>query len=313
MKSPVVQSRSMRNLLEQANRIAAFPTTILIEGPTGAGKEVIADFIHQMSPRNTMPFIKINCAALPETLIESELFGYENGAFTGAKRDGNPGLFELADKGTLLLDEIAELPATLQVKLLRVLQDREVRRIGSSFIRTVDVRILASTNCNLLERVRTGHFREDLYYRLHVVKLVVPPLKERAEDILPLCSYYLNEFCDTYKIVRQLDQTVIDFLQNYDYPGNVRELRNIIEYACVNTSEERISLEHLPIEVQFKRSTSDFDDEYSLEARLHALEGELITRALKHSRSVREASKRLQISHPTLLRKMKKHGITGRV
>ncbi|MCY0894574.1 MAG: sigma 54-interacting transcriptional regulator [Acidibacillus sp.] len=308
MEQPIAQSPIMRTLLEQAARVAAFPTTILIEGPTGAGKEVISDFIHHMSPRNTMPFIKINCAALPETLMESELFGYENGAFTGAKRDGNPGLFELADKGTLLLDEIGELPPTLQVKLLRVLQNREVRRIGSSFIRTVDVRILASTNCNLLENVHSGKFREDLYYRLNVVKLSVPPLMNRPEDILPLCHFYLKEFCDTYKIIRQLDSTANNFLQHYDYPGNVRELRNMIEHACVITSDTWVRMQHLPIETRIKEPISQ---EYSLETKLHALENEVIVRALKRSRSVREASKLLQISHSTLLRKMKKHGISA--
>ncbi|GAX90062.1 sigma-54 interaction domain-containing protein [Effusibacillus lacus] len=300
----IVKSSAMQTLFHQAKRIASFPSTVLIEGETGSGKEVVAELIHQQSPRSNMPFIKINCGAIPESLLESELFGYERGAFTGAKREGNPGLFELADKGTLLLDEIGELPFPLQAKLLRVLQEREIRRVGGSWSKPVDVRIIASTNQNLHKMVEQGRFREDLYYRLHVAYIFVPPLRKRREDILPLLEYYLEKICREFQIVRRFTSETLELLLNHSYPGNVRELRNLVEGLCVSTEGEWITPDVLPAYLHKQHEYPD-----SLQAQIDETERRVIQQALQKQGSVRKAAKMLQISHATLLRKMQKHGI----
>ena len=239
--SVVMKSSIMLELFERTKRIAQFPSTVLIEGETGVGKEVFATLLHQNSPRADMPFIKINCGAIPETLLESELFGYERGAFTGAKNEGNPGLFELADKGTLLLDEVGELSPSLQVKLLRVLQEREIRRVGGSWSKPIDVRVIASTNRDLKQLVKEQIFREDLFYRFNVARLYIPPLRKHRDDIGPLLDYYLDKICSEYQIKRWLDDEAKDLLLSHHYPGNIRELRNLIEGLCVTSEGEMIS------------------------------------------------------------------------
>lgn len=324
MNDPVImESPVMQSIFAQARRIAAFPSTVLIEGETGVGKEVIAEWVHQHSPRSQMPFVKINCGAIPETLLESELFGYERGAFTGAKREGNPGLFELADNGTLLLDEIGELSVSMQVKLLRVLQEREIRRIGGSWSKSVDVRIIASTNQNIRQLVEQNRFREDLYYRLRVAHLYIAPLRERREDIRPLLEHYLERIGQEFQLEKRFSPDTLELLLHYEYPGNVRELRNLVEGLCISSEGEWIEPEDLPVHVKQADATIDATpvvqingergniawDERPLQEQLDVLERQILTQALQQAGSVRKAAKALQISHATLLRKMQKHGI----
>ena len=298
---------SMDQIRAYAERIANYPTTVLIEGETGTGKEVMASFIHQCSSRRGMPFIKINCGAIPEGLIESELFGYERGAFTGAKREGSPGLFELADKGTLLLDEIGELSHAMQVKVLRVLQEREVRRVGGSWSRTVDVRILASTNQNLMELVEKGLFRKDLFYRLNIAYIKLPPLRERWSEIEPIAKSFLEHYNKEFFLNKRFSSGAIHELQCYSFPGNIRELRNIIEIACITSEGDEITEESLPTHMH--RPTSGDCEGGGLEAAVATFETQEIQKALRNTRSIRKAANLLKISNATLLRKMKRYGI----
>lgn len=308
----IINSVRLREVFDVAMRIAKYPTTVLIEGESGVGKEVFANFIHQNSPRANMPYIKINCASIPETLLESELFGYERGAFTGAKREGNPGLFELADKGTLLLDEVSELNHSMQAKLLRVLQDREVRRIGGSWSKVIDVRIIASTNQNLRELVVQRKFREDLYYRLNVAYLHIPPLRERQDDIPALLTHYINQISSELGISCNLSVEVTEVLKQYKFPGNVRELRNLIEGLCVSSEQGSISLNALPSYIIRPPNQKTITD-LSLSAQTAHFEKQVIVQLLEEEKSIRSAAKKLNISHSTLIRKMQKYGISDSI
>ncbi|WCK56545.1 sigma 54-interacting transcriptional regulator [Aneurinibacillus sp. Ricciae_BoGa-3] len=310
MEPFVFRSKKMELVFNQAKRVAAFPSTVLIEGETGAGKEVVASYIHEQSPRSNMPFIKINCGAIPETLLESELFGYEKGAFTGAKREGNPGLFELADKGTLLLDEVSELPMTMQVKLLRVLQEREVRRVGGSWSKSVDVRILASSNRNLKEEVVSGRFRKDLYFRLKVAHLSVPPLRERPEDVSGLLAYFLEKVCTDFSFTRRFSTEVWEQLLHYSYPGNVRELRNIVEGLCVLADGQEITSDHAAHYLEGLEGTGTHPA--TLQQYLDQTEERVLREAMSKHRSIRDTALALGISHTTLLRKLQKYAISSK-
>ena len=223
----------MEELKYLARRIAVVDSTVLIQGESGVGKGLLSEYIHRNSMRKNGPFIKINCATFPENLIESELFGYEPGAFTGASKQGKVGLIELSDKGTLFLDEIAELPLTLQAKLLNVLQDKIITKIGSNEFIKVDTRIIAATNNNLKSMVKEGKFRLDLYYRLNVVEIEIPPLRQRKDDIIPLTKVFLDKINDRYKLSREISPNAMKVLLAHDWPGNVRELENEIERAAV--------------------------------------------------------------------------------
>ena len=241
-------SEAMLKIYDTIKRVAPTTTTVLISGETGTGKDLIAYAIHRNSPRRDNPFVKINCSAIAENLIESELFGYEKGAFTGAVST-KPGRFELADKGTLFLDEVGEIPRDMQVKLLRVIQDHEFERVGGLRTIKVDVRLIAATNRNLLQDVKDGRFREDLYYRLNVFPTHLPPLRERREDILPLADYFIEKF--NGKLDRQVKHTdvrVKDVLVNYDWPGNIRELENFIERIVLMASGDTITMQDIPPE-----------------------------------------------------------------
>ncbi|HEY3325171.1 MAG TPA: sigma 54-interacting transcriptional regulator [Planctomycetota bacterium] len=240
------RSESFRRVLELANRVAPYDSSLLITGESGVGKEVLARHIHNLSPRASGIMQAVNCTALPETLLESELFGHKAGAFTGAMHD-RIGIFEQAQKGTLFLDEIGEISHPMQVKLLRVLQAREIMRVGESRPRKIDVRIIAATNRNLEQAVRDGKFREDLYYRLRVIEVYIPPLRERKEDILPLARFFVQQFARRLKRPNlRLDAAALDFLQAYPWPGNVRELENAIERAAVLSRDAVIMPECLP-------------------------------------------------------------------
>jgi DNA-binding NtrC family response regulator len=241
-------SEPMSKIYDTIKIVAPTPTTVLISGETGTGKDLIAHAIHRNSPRRDNPFVKINCAAIAENLIESELFGYEKGAFTGAVST-KPGRFELADKGTLFLDEVGEIPRDMQVKLLRVIQDHEFERVGGLRTIKVDVRLIAATNRNLLQDVKDGRFREDLYYRLNVFPTHLPPLRERRDDILPLTDYFIEKFNSKLdREVKHIDSRVKDILVRYDWPGNIRELENLIERIVLMAGGDTITFEDIPPE-----------------------------------------------------------------
>lgn len=242
----IAHAKEMLLTLDMATRVAQFDSTVLLMGESGVGKDFLAKFIHKTSPRRDKPFIQINCAAIPESLLESELFGYTAGAFTGASKGGKKGLFEAADKGTLLLDEVGELPLPLQVKLLRVLQERQVMRLGATLTKPVDVRVIAATNRDLEHFVEQGNFRRDLYFRLNVVPITVPPLRRRKEDIIPLVYHFRRRFQDRYHLTKEFAPEVYDWFLKYRWPGNIRELENLLERLMVTTPGEVVQLKDLP-------------------------------------------------------------------
>lgn len=304
-------SRAMKELEELILQIAPFPTTVLIEGESGVGKERVAGLIHRNSARSGEPFIKINCGAIPDHLLESELFGYEAGAFTGAQKHGKPGLFELADGGTLLLDEIVELPLALQVKLLRVLQEKEVLRVGGVQPKRIDVRVISTTNRNLEEAVKKGDFRRDLFYRLNVVRLVVPPLRERGEDLPVLVRFFLRKFCQEYNLLREITPGAMECLELYDWPGNVRELRNLIENLVVSSRKEVIEIGNLPSYMHKRKERNggknvNIKELCRLQDAVREAESQLLQMALKEHPTLRKAAAALGINHATLLRKMRR-------
>lgn len=241
----VAESHVMKDIFAKASQIAKTDSSVMIYGHSGTGKEVIARYIHRKSNRNKGPFIAVNCAAIPESLIESELFGYEKGAFTGANNKGKLGLFEVADKGTILLDEIAELPLNLQPKLLRVLENSEIRRVGDTVNRRVNIRIIGATNKNLKEMVLKHEFRDDLYYRLNVIPIKLPPLHERPDDILALAHKFLKELNTKYNTQKRFSQNITDTLLSYNWPGNVRELRNVVERLFITAPGNEIETDRV--------------------------------------------------------------------
>ncbi len=309
----VGKSAGMRDIFHKVMRIAPFGSTVLITGESGTGKEVIARMIHLHSKARNHPFVTINCAAIPETLLESELFGFARGAFSGAVKSKR-GLFEEAHGGTLLLDEIGELPLSLQVKLLRVLQEGKLRRLGDTGETTVDVRIIAATSRNLQQAVKDGVFREDLFYRLNIIPIVMPPLRERQEDIPLLIHHFLQKQTKGQMVI-DVDSDAMQCLVRYSWPGNVRELQNIVERAVVLSDSHHITLASLPEEIQ--HVTNAFrvqipDEQLSIKRTLSELvpriEQELIVRALKRTHNNRtHAARLLEISHRSLLYKLKEY------
>ncbi|MFN3534837.1 MAG: sigma-54 interaction domain-containing protein [Desulfatiglandales bacterium] len=308
----IAESPSMRRLIELVIRIAKVDSVILIEGESGTGKEVLARLIHRLSSRAKNPFVSINCAAIPEPLLESELFGYEKGAFSGALREGKLGLFELADGGTLFLDEIGELPFSLQAKLLRFLQDQEVYRVGGIRPIRLNVRIIAATNKRLDEMVEGGRFREDLFYRLHVVPIYVPPLRERKEDIFPLAWRFLQHFNQKYKQAKSLSPALISSLESYHWPGNVRELQNIIERLVVTSETNVLRPKDLPLHIpnghKIKGILED-SKELSIRKAREEAEKSLLLEACLEGKTMREMGDILGVHHSTVIRKLRKYGI----
>ncbi|WP_025749780.1 sigma-54 interaction domain-containing protein [Priestia megaterium] len=302
-------SKKMEKTLELARRVANVDSTVLILGESGVGKEMVANLIHETSDRKNSPFIKVNCGAIPENLLESELFGYEGGAFTGAKKEGKMGLFELANKGTLFLDEIAEMPLALQVKLLRVLQEREVMRVGGVKPVAVNVRIIAATNRNLHEDVQKGNFREDLYYRLNVIPLSILPLRERREDILPLASYFIEQFNQKYLTKKALSAETAEAFELYNWPGNVRELQNIVERLIVMSDGDEIQHLHLPEEITNLSSNKDkvqVLDILPLKECMEMAEKQLLRLAKQKYSSTVKIADALQVNQSTISRKLQK-------
>jgi DNA-binding NtrC family response regulator len=302
-------SGRMQEVLSLVRRVAPSDATVLIRGESGTGKELIANALHHASPRAAGPLVKVNCAALAESLLEAELFGHEKGAFTGAVT-ARKGRFELADGGSIFLDEIGDLPPHLQVKLLRVLQEREFERVGSSRPIKVDVRLLAATHRNLEALVREGRFREDLYYRINVVTIVLPPLRERREDLPPLIEHFLRAFAGKNgKTVRGLTREAREALLRYDYPGNIRELENLMERAVVLTRDDVIGVEDLPLTLE--AAVPDSGTEAGLIPAVEGLERRMIREALaKADGTQTRAAELLGISERVLRYKLKKYGLS---
>jgi two-component system response regulator AtoC len=303
----------MATVFDLAQKAARFSTTVLILGESGTGKELMARGIHSEGERAAMPLVPVNCGGIPEHLLESELFGYKKGAFTGADRN-KKGLFQEADGGTLFLDEIGELPLALQVKLLRVLQENEIRPVGDSRHTRVNVRVMAATARDLAEEVKRGRFREDLYYRLNVLTITLPPLRQRPEDIPHLCRHFLERFnAKMGKRIEGIAPAAMEALLGHAWPGNVRELENVLERAVLLAEDALLGVEHLPPALPAPgrgRSTEAVLEGLSLKAAQRVVENKLIRQALEKTRGNRsQAARLLEISHPSLLSKIKAYHI----
>jgi PAS domain S-box-containing protein len=323
LKKKIQKEYSYEDIISKNHRIQAIfdllpdiaesDSTVLIEGPSGSGKELFARAIHNLSTRKDRPYVVVNCGALPDSLLESELFGYMKGAFTDAKRD-KPGRFSLAEGGTLFLDEVGDLSFAMQVKLLRVLQEREYEPLGATHTVKANVRILAATNHDLLNLVGQGKFREDLYYRLNVVKIILPPLRERREDIPLLVDHFLDQFnVRMGKSLSGFSDDALRRLMEYPFPGNVRELENAVEHACVLCRSRRIELEHLPPEIRgaVQRAPEQAAPASDSLPVLRSTEIQLIRKTLeKHGGNRLEAARELGVHKTTLWRKMKRYGIS---
>jgi PAS domain S-box-containing protein len=307
----VAESREMLNVLELARRVAQVDTTVLIQGESGVGKEIVAKMIHLSSRRDQGPFIKINCGAIPEGLLESELFGYESGAFTGAKKEGKAGMIELAAGGTLFLDEIGEMPLSLQVKILRVLQEKEIVHVGGTKTIQVDTRIVAATNKNLQEMVAKKEFRNDLFYRLNVVTIEVPPLRQRRDDIRPLVYHFLQKYNKKYSVNKRIDVDVLEVFYRYEWPGNIRELENTVEQLVVLAKTDLITPSGLPEALRggiAPLGRQGIADLPLLEA-VEQLEAQLIQDALLKHGNLSKAAEKLGIHRTTVLRKARRYSI----
>ncbi|MBH8599273.1 sigma 54-interacting transcriptional regulator [Thermoactinomyces sp. CICC 10521] len=306
----VSESKCMKEIVGKVKQVAPYPTNVLLLGPSGVGKEVVANLIHHLSDRRNKPFIKVNCAAIPETLLESELFGYEPGAFTGARKGGKKGLFELADGGTILLDEIGEMPLALQTKLLRVLQDPQVYRIGGVQARPVNVRVISATNQDLRSLVKEGRFRQDLFYRLQVVEISIPPLSERPEDVPALIDYYFMSYSRKYRVQKRLSRDAKEQLCRYHWPGNVREIKNLMENLIVSVPSLVIELHHLPAHIQ---NTQLANNPLTLKERVERYEQQLVLATIQSQPSLRQAAKVLGIDHSTLIKKLQRWNRSGAI
>lgn len=320
----IFASSIMKDLIHKADQLAQRNATVLIQGESGTGKEVMAQYIHNQSPRKGRELIAVNCAALPENLLEAELFGYEKGAFTGALKEGKPGLAELADGGTLFLDEIDSLPLTLQGKLLRLLESHQVRRLGGVKEKSVDFRLLAATNADLYQKVQDKQFRADLYYRLNVVPVVIPPLRNRKEDIQPLCEAFLNRYEQKYGLRKSFGPGAYQTILNYDWPGNVRELKNFVERMILLTDVTVPIIDYISPDLLADRADhvfapptgqlehpgpAHFDGTYlqnrTLKDAVQDYEKWLIHQAIQTHGSYSKAAKALSIDRSTLIRKLR--------
>lgn len=306
-KSDIIgSSKCMRSIFDIIEKVSKYDANILIEGKSGVGKTMFAKLIHTKSNREQGPFIEISCGSIPENLLESELFGYEKGAFTGASTSGKVGLIELAEKGTLFLDEIGELSLNLQTKLLKVIQDKKIIRIGSTKEMNVDFRLITATNRKLNECVENGRFRQDLYYRLNVIFLSIPPLREREEDIFNLIIHFMTKYNAKYGLNKSLSPGAADRLNNYEWPGNIRELENIIERVILTADNQIIEIGNLPENIQ-KANNLDIHNFKSLQDALEQTEREIIKDAYAKHKTTTGVAKELGISQPTAVRKIYKY------
>ena len=307
----VGNSLKMQEAIALGRKVANSDSTVFLRGESGTGKEIMAKMIHGLSQRRDKLMISINCAAIPENLVESELFGYEEGAFTGAKKKGSIGKFELADKSTIFLDEIGDMPLHVQTKLLRVLQENKLERIGGQRTVPIHIRVICATNKNIEQMVKEGSFREDLYYRLNIIPIELPPLRARKEDIPPLVDYYVEYYNQKLaKQIKGVHRDAMQVLENYSWPGNVRELKNIIEYLANVVENEEVQPSDLPNHIVLRAAKGY--DAWSLEKIMEEYEKHILANMMKGENSVEEKEKiadTLQISRATLYRKLKKHGL----
>ncbi|MDR1571387.1 MAG: sigma 54-interacting transcriptional regulator [Clostridiales Family XIII bacterium] len=308
----VIVSEVMRSTYALAGKLSNFNTTVMILGESGVGKEELAKYIHENSPRRKGPFITVNCGAIPETLLESELFGYNRGAFTGALDEGKQGLFEAAEDGTILLDEIAEMPLSLQVKLLRVLETGALTRIGATKPIPLNMRILTATNKNLVDEVNNRTFRKDLFYRLNVIQIKIPPLRERKDDIAPLAFNFLKKFNTKYEQDKKLTYDVIKEMEEHPWPGNIRELKNTVERMVVLRNNEYLQILDLPWYCE-NTPEGDLEGDRSLAKAVGDFERKILLETLRRHRSTRKAAEALKVDQATIVRKMKKYGIDSGV
>ncbi|MDQ5987754.1 MAG: Arginine utilization regulatory protein RocR [Syntrophus sp. SKADARSKE-3] len=314
----IYTSRKMQHVIRMGWKAAATASPVLIWGETGVGKEIVAGYIHQSGDRNKKPFVAINCASIPDELLESELFGYDEGSFTGAKRSGKPGLLEEAHGGTLFLDEIGELPMKMQSKLLRFLQEGKFKRIGSNKTQEVDVRILSATNLTVEQLMNSKHFRQDLFYRIGVIPIFVPSLRDRKEDIAPLMRHFIKQFNVKYDTDIKIPEKLMKRLYDYEWPGNIRELKNVIERVAILYASKELSEEDLELVLHIKPQESEPYRETpaqesspvslpsSLKAATEQFEESLIRQAYKSTGSIVKAAKTLGINPSTIHRKLKK-------
>ncbi|MCG8553427.1 MAG: sigma 54-interacting transcriptional regulator [Desulfobacterales bacterium] len=315
----IAESKPMKALLHKLRRVAGTDATVLFLGETGVGKDVMSRKLHELSLRSKQPFLKVDCTSIPENLIESELFGYVPGAFSGAHSKGKMGLFEMANRGTLFLDEIGELPLPMQGKLLRVLQDGEIQRVGDTKAKKVDVRIIAATNRDLEQEMEAGRFRSDLFYRLRVAVATIPPLRERAEDILPMIHHFLNKFYTKYKRMVGLSSMTEEIMVHYHWPGNIRELENLIHSLMVTCEDGLIQPEDLPramlSRIKPAKSRNGFNfqlakyENKNLKEIMAEMEKELLINALEMYGSIPKVAEAFSVNRTTIFRKMKKFKI----
>ncbi|MGI6711661.1 MAG: sigma-54 interaction domain-containing protein [Bacillota bacterium] len=312
LEEMVYTSSAMKHILNIADKVSGVDSTVLIQGESGVGKGVMAARIHKLSRRCNGPFIKINCGAIPENLIESELFGYEAGAFTGAKREGKKGLIELASGGTTFFDEISELPLNLQVKLLHVIQDKSLMRVGGGQNVDVDIRIIAATNRDLKRMIKERKFREDLYYRLNVVPLVIPPLRQRKEDIAALVRYFMNAFNGKYGMCKKISPEALEVLESYSWPGNVREVENLIERLMVTVDNSEILPKHLP-EYLNQEDTGGSKVAVlgicGLKEAAEEAERQLLRKAMIRYKNTYKMAEALDVNQSTIVRKLHRYGL----
>lgn len=308
----IFESKAMKNVMALTKRLATVNSTVLITGESGVGKGLIAKVLHEEGNRHKEAFVTVNCGAIPENLIESELFGYVAGAFTGSRSGGKKGLFEASQNGTIFLDEISELPLNLQVKLLQVIQERQITPVGATKSIPIDVRIISATNRNLEEQVKNGKFREDLYYRLNVVPINVPPLRERPDDIIPLIRKTLSRCNRDLGEQKTITSEALSILLKYPWPGNTRELQNIIERLVITTSNNIIDEEDIFIFIKdaAEQNRENSATELSLAAALNKAEKDILAQALETYKSTRAIARVLKVSQPTVVRKLNKYGLT---
>jgi len=315
----IAVSKEMLNIVETVKRVASVDSNVLILGESGVGKGHVAKLIASFSDRSTRPFITVNCSAIPEQLMESELFGYAAGAFTGASKTGKMGLIEAANGGFLFLDEIADMPLQLQPKLLMFMESKEVTKVGATEAKSVDVRIIAATNANLPEKIKEGKFREDLYYRLNVIPIVVPPLRERKDDIIPITIHLLNQINKKYGTLKTISQEVMQRLLEHPWPGNVRQLKNLLERVIILSAGNEIVIEDMPKDFFSEEETVSVNGDFinklelpgSLPEEIEKLEQHWIAMALEKGGSIRKAAGLLGMDSSALYRKMKKYGISS--
>ena len=309
-------SESLKNVWKLIQKVGPTDASVMITGESGVGKEIVADELYKIGTRKDKPFVKVNCASIPANLLESELFGYEKGAFTGASASGKQGLFEMANQGTLLLDEIGDMPLDLQVKLLRAIQNKEITRVGGTKPIPLDIRFIASTNSDLRQKIEAGTFRRDLFYRLSVIPIQIPPLRERTEDLEELCNHFIRVYTERHNRGITLSPAHIELMKHYSWPGNIRELENVIEYLTIcssgtgNADTEMLkSLLNISAEEEQKINEEIGNSEETLAESVEHYEKARIENALKNSKNLREAGKILGVNASTVSRKIKQYGI----